>query len=454
MIHQTRIKPLNNKEPRDRSYVVYWMQASQRARYNHALEYAIRKANELHRMLVVFFGITGDYPNANARHYAFMLEGLQEVREDLHDRGIQMVVWKTSPELGLIEFAKDVCMVVTDRGYTNFQCQWRMYVANRINCPLIQVESDVVVPIQVVSDKQEYAARTIRPKIQKHLDEYLQPLQNNNADKSSLHLTFDSFSIDDIDAALQQLNVDHSVKKVEEFKGGYSQAKSFFEDFIQHKLDRYDELKNDPTEDVLSKLSPYLHFGQISPLEIALEVQKTDSPGKDAYLEELIVRRELSMNYCYFNQNYANIRGIPDWAQKTLTDHANDHREYIYSYEEFEKAKTHDPYWNAAQMEMVKTGKMHGYMRMYWGKKILEWSESPEVAYNIALTLNDKYNLDGRDPNGFTGVAWCFGTHDQGWKERPIYGKVRYMNANGLKRKFDANKYVKQVEQLGKEVTI
>jgi deoxyribodipyrimidine photo-lyase len=198
-------------------------------------------------------------------------------------------------------------------------------------------------------------------------------------------------------------------------------------------------------------MSPYLHFGQISPLEIALRLQAADGVEQEnveAYLEELIVRRELSMNFCYYNPEYDSLAGLPDWAKETLEAHADDRREYVYDQATLEAGQTHDPYWNAAQQEMALAGKMHGYMRMYWGKKILEWTPDPAEAFRIALELNNRYELDGRDPNGFTGVAWCFGKHDRAWAEREIYGKVRYMSAGGLERKFDIESYVRKVERL------
>ncbi len=198
-------------------------------------------------------------------------------------------------------------------------------------------------------------------------------------------------------------------------------------------------------------MSPYLHFGQISPLYLALKVLETSSAGKDAYLEELIVRRELSHNFVFFNDKYDTFKSLPPWAMRTLNFHRRDKREYIYSLEQFEKAQTHDPYWNAAQQEMVITGKMHGYMRMYWGKKILEWSKNPRTGFKIALYLNNKYELDGRDPNAFAGVAWCFGKHDRAWSERKVFGKIRYMNAAGLKRKFDIEAYVNKIQSLEKK---
>jgi deoxyribodipyrimidine photo-lyase len=232
--------------------------------------------------------------------------------------------------------------------------------------------------------------------------------------------------------------------------GGTKEAERYLDDFIDQKLDHFAELRNDPSLDTLSNMSPYLHFGQISPLYVALRISREASPGKEAYLEELIVRRELSMNYVFYNPQYDSFEGLPEWAKKTLSEHGNDGREYTYTLKDLEGEKTHDPYWNAAQKEMRVTGKMHGYMRMYWGKKILEWSRTPEEGFKNALFLNNKYELDGRDPSGFTGVAWCFGKHDRPWGERKIFGKVRYMNAAGLKRKFNVEGYLKKVDLLGK----
>jgi len=448
-IHPNRIKSLNdNPTNTDGKYVVYWMQASQRAEWNHALEYAIERANSLEKPLLVGLGITDEYPDANERHYAFMIRGLQKTKESLNERGIQVVIRHNSPQQTAVAFARDAALMVTDRGYLRFQREWRRYVAENISIPLIQVETDVIVPLEVTSEKREYAARTIRPKIHRHLEEYLKPIESVDLDHHSMDMEFESFPIDDVESALASLDIDRNVQPVDSLTGGTSEAKRHLRKFIENRLDKYTELRNDPTRDNLSNMSPYLQFGQISPLYIAIEVYKTESPGKADYLEELIIRRELSMNFCYYDENYDDFACLPDWAKKTLNEHSGDEREYIYSPKEFENAETHDKYWNAAQMEMIQTGKMHGYMRMYWGKKILEWSESPEEAYQTALYLNNKYELDGRNPNGYAGVAWCFGNHDQGWKERPVYGKVRYMNANGLKRKFDADGYVEKVADL------
>jgi deoxyribodipyrimidine photo-lyase len=443
MIQKERIKSLNRNSIRKGAYVLYWMQASQRVEYNHALEYAILKANELRQPVIVFFGITDLFPEANERHYTFMLEGLREAKQSLEKRGIQMVILHKSPEMGAVQLAKMASIAVVDRGYLKIQKEWRNYAANKMKCPLIQIESDVIVPIEETSPKEEYAAATLRPKIHKKLSHFLVPLKEKDPVIDSLSLDFESFDITDLTKTISKLRVDRSVRKVNSFQGGTKEALKHLEGFLEGKLNRFPELRNDPTLDYLSHMSPYLHFGQISPLFIALKVKETRSPGVEAFLEELIVRRELSMNFVFYNEKYDSFEAIPEWSKKTLRAHQKDKRPYLYTLEEFENAKTHDPYWNASQREMVVKGKMHGYMRMYWGKKILEWAKTPEEAFRNALYLNNKYELDGRDPNGFTGVAWCFGKHDRSWGERPIFGNVRYMNDKGLKRKFDADEYVK-----------
>jgi deoxyribodipyrimidine photo-lyase len=448
MIQKERIKALNKRWIKKGAYVLYWMQASQRVEYNHALEYAILMANELRQPTIVFFGITDHFPEGNERHYTFMLEGLREVKRSLEKKGIQMVVLHKSPELGAIQLAKRASLAVVDRGYLRIQKEWRNSAASRMDCPLIQIESDVMVPVEETSSKEEYAAATLRPKINMKLNHFLVPLKQTDPVVDSLSLEFDSFDIEDIGETISKLRIDRSVKKVSSFHGGTKEAKRHLQVFLEERLDQFPELRNNPTLDYLSHLGPYLHFGQISPLFIALKALETKSPGTEAFLEELIVRRELSMNFVFYNEKYDSFDALPEWTKKTLRAHKKDKRQYTYTLEELESAKTHDPYWNAAQKEMVIKGKMHGYMRMYWGKKIIEWTKTPEEAYRIALYLNNKYELDGRDPNGFAGVAWCFGKHDRPWGERPIFGNVRYMNDKGLKRKFDADEYVKMMSQL------
>jgi deoxyribodipyrimidine photo-lyase len=451
MIQEERIRALNRKEPVSGSYVLYWMQASQRTHYNHALAHAARIANERRQPLLVFFGLTEAYPGANLRHYRFMLEGLAEAQSSLAGKGIRMVVRLRSPEKGAVELSRGASLAVVDRGYLKLQRQWREDAAAVMRCPLIQVESNVVVPVEEASSKEEYSAATIRPRIGRQLERYLLPMEEELPVKSSLHLDIESLDLSDTEQVLARLNIDQGTAGIEAARGGTSQANARLTDFIDHKLKYYPSQRNDPSLDLGSGMSPYLHFGQISPLFIALEVQRTGGPGAEAYLEELIVRRELSMNFVYYNRNYDSLEGLPRWALKTLHEHASDPREYLYTLQELEEARTHDPYWNAAQKEMVATSRMHNYMRMYWGKKIIEWSATPDEAYRAAVYLNDKYELDGRDPNGYTGVLWCFGKHDRAWKERDVLGKLRYMSAGGLRRKFDIETYVRKTDDVYRE---
>lgn len=444
MIENQRIKRLNNNTFQRRKYILYWMQASQRTKNNHALEYSIELANSYQKPLVVFFGLTDTFPDANLRHYHFMVHGLKEIKESLENKQIQFIVKKISPEKGIIPLAKDACVVIGDQGYLGIQRQWRKQVAEEIMCPFIQVESNIIVPVEEASLKEEYAAYTLRPKVMGKFIDYVKKNEDSKPIKDSLKFDFESEIISNVDSFLKDMNIDTSVKPVGSFVGGEKQAEALLKDFISHKLDTYGSLKNDPNNEYTSHLSPYLHFGQISPAYIVSEIYKKEGYGP--YLEELLVRRELAINFVYYNTMYDSFKGLPSWALETLQKHRNDKRQYLYNIEEFEKGTTHDPYWNAAQRQMIQTGYMHGYMRMYWGKKILEWTRTPEEAFDIAIYLNNKYELDGRDPNGYAGVAWCFGKHDRPWKEREIFGKVRYMNAKGLERKFDIETYSKRFD--------
>jgi len=446
MIHDTRIRVLSEAPIRERDFVLYWMQASQRARFNHALEYAARQADALKVPLVVGFGLHAGYPEANARHFAFMLQGLQETEAALRERGITLAVRKAPPDEAALEFSHRACMVVCDRGYLRHQKQWRERVAREADCRVVQVETDVVVPVEVASEKEEYAARTIRPKLHKHIDDYLVDLQESGPERDSLDLGFNSADVTDWEAALSRLDLDGSVAPVGRYLGGTSEAERLLSEFIAERLADYDERRNEPADNWVSHMSPYLHFGQVSPLYVASQVSGHE--GEEAYLEELVVRRELAINFCEYNPRYDSIQALPDWALTTLAEHAGDERPYVYSAKELERAQTHDPYWNAAQMEMVLTGKMHNYMRMYWGKKILEWSEDASDAHAIIAWLNNKYELDGRDPVSWSNFAWILGKHDQAWQEREIVGKVRWMAASGLERKFDIDGYVRKVQDM------
>ena len=453
MIHPSRIQPLNSRSVQEGRYVLYWMQASQRAECNHALEAAVEQANERNLPVVAVFGLTDRFPEANLRHYAFMLEGFEGVRGALARRGIRFVLVHESPELAAVRLAEEAALVVADRGYLRVQRQWRNHVAKNAPCAVIQVETDAVMPVETASPKEEYTAGTLRPKMERVLVNYLVPLQERTVRKDSLSLRLDADDERDGRALLARLKIDRTVPPVKTARGGTERANAMLGEFIAGKLSRYDELRSDPGLDFSSGLSPYLHFGQISPLAVALRVRAAKgvpAAARKSFLEELIVRRELAMNFVFYNERYDEYESLPDWARKTLAGHAKDRRAYLYGPEQLERAETHDPYWNAAQKEMAITGRMHNYMRMYWGKKILEWSATPAEAFRTALRLNNKYELDGRDPNGFAGVAWCFGKHDRAWPERKIFGKIRYMNDAGLKRKFDMEAYLAKAAALEK----
>jgi deoxyribodipyrimidine photo-lyase len=448
LINEKRIKRLNDFELKKGKYVLYWMQSSQRTKNNVALSYSIIRANKLNKPLVVFFGITPAFPEGNLRHYTFMIEGLKEVRNNFNSIGAEMVFDFASPEIGAIKLAKESCLVIVDKGYLRILKQWYKSVADRIKCPLIQVEDNVVVPVNEASPKEEYSAATLRPKIENKKNEFLKIPSENTIERYPIRLSFDSFDLRNFYKVAKNLRLEDSIGNTENFQGGTSEALKRLENFVKNKLSDYAELRNDPTQNCFSDLSPYLHFGQISPIQVAIDVLKSpaSNAAKEAYLKELIIRRELAINYAEYNQEYDSYAGLSNWAKQTLEAHKGDDRGYAYTFEQLENGKTHDPYWNAAQNEMRTRGKMHGYMRMYWGKKIIEWSRSPKTAFDTALNLNNKYELDGRDPNGFAGVAWCFGKHDRPLKERLIFGTVRYMNAKGLRRKYDINKYVENVK--------
>ncbi len=447
VIPDARIAFLNNCHIRKGRYVLYWMQQSQRARFNHALEYAIHRANELSLPLVVCFGLTAHFPNAQKRHYRFMIEGLSETKKALNARGIAFVIRIGNPDDVALELSREAAITITDRGYLRIQKAWRARAASNMECPLVQVESDAIVPVEEASPKEEYSAGTFRPKILRRLEEFLLPLAVRMPKKESLGMKIFSEKLDDVETLMDKANIggDDGVTR---FKGGTANALTRLHEFTARQLPYIPDWSNDPSRECVSLLSPYLHFGQISPLEIAMEIRVHPSEGADIFLEELIVRRELAINFVYYNQHYDSYECLPQWARRTLEEHCDDPREYVYTLEELENARTHDPYWNAAQREMLKTGYMHGYMRMYWGKKIIEWSPLPREAFARALYLNNKYQLDGRDPNSFAGICWCFGKHDRAWPARPIFGKVRYMNAQGLQRKFDIEAYVKKIEAM------
>ncbi len=443
---------LNDRPPRKGRYVLYWMQQSQREDCNDALEYAAARANEVGLPLLVGFGLTSGFPDANLRHYRFMLEGLQEVERALRQRRIRFVLQLGDPAEVALRLGCSAAVIVCDRGYLRIQKEWRRKLAAKATCPVVQVEADVVVPVEAASGKREFAARTLRPKLLRLLDDFAQLPRKVRLKKSSLNLSFRSEKSGDMDRLCRRLKLDRSVRPITDLhRGGTSVARRTFKRFLRVALPDYKEHRNQPQTNDVSHMSKYLHFGQISPVWLLLEARRHRRGGRAnvyCFVDELLVRRELAVNWVEFTPDYDQYRALPEWARKTLEQHRSDARPTVYSARELEKAETHDPYWNASMREMAATGYMHNYMRMYWGKKILEWSRTPESAFRIALQLNNKYFVDGRDPNGFANVGWIFGQHDRPWPERPIFGKVRYMNAAGLERKCDIRGYLRKVDEL------
>jgi len=455
----TRLK--QGSENPNKKYVLYWMQQSQRVFYNHALNHAIEIANQINLPLKVFFGLTPNYPDANQRHYLFMLEGLRETRKLLIENGINFIFKLESPEKAIIEYLEDADTLVMDYGYLKHQRMWRHKVwdyANRYLSDLCIdiVDSDVIVPVDVVSNKAEYGAYTLRPKLHKLYGEYRDYF---GLKKLKITMPTQYESDDDLSdpmGLIKRLDIDKSVLPSRIYHGGYSEAKKHLEYFISVNINQYPS-SNDPGYDRTSKLSLYLHFGQISVLEILehiINLLHSNQITQEAYLaffEQLLVRRELAYNYVTYQQGYDRFETMTEsWALQTMREHDNDPRIYNYSIEEIELGKTHDRYFNAAMKEMVHTGYMHNYMRMYWAKKIIEWTPSFKSAYNLIIKLNNRYFIDGRDANSYAGVAWCFGKHDRAWTERPIFGKLRYMNDKGLERKFEMNKYIERIDNMTK----
>ena len=430
--------------------VVYWMQRAQRALDNPALDLAVEQANALNQPLVVFFAPVPFYPGANLRHYAFLAQGIPDTSERARKRGIGFVL-RRHPEHSLLRFCEEVkaSLVIGDENPMREPSHWRKTAAKRLRLPLWTVDADVIVPSRLL-EKEQYAAQTIRPRLRQRLEQFLTPPHNPKAKVEwekprGLHALPDDGSFDITE---DWKGLDRSVQPVDSFRGGTSEALKLLHHFVTQKLAHYSGRHGNPEVDGTSRLSPYLHFGQIGPHTVALAVEQAKAPrkAKDDFLDQLITWRELSVNFVHFNPLYDSIASAPDWAQRTLSNHARDRRPVAYSPQQLEQAETGDELWNAAQRQMLHAGWMHNYMRMYWAKKILEWSVSPAGAYQMAVYLNDKYFLDGRDPDGYAGIAWAIaGKFDRPWFERPIFGTIRYISGNAARKKFNADKYIEQM---------
>ncbi|HEY9484320.1 MAG TPA: deoxyribodipyrimidine photo-lyase [Micromonosporaceae bacterium] len=422
--------------------MLYVMSRDQRTTDNHALLAAQRHAVAGELPLVVAFVV---YPRGHGRareHYAFMLDGLEDVSAELaaHDIPFVIRVAGGGPLRALRSLVSDVtpAAIYVDFSPLRGPRALRSALARDVDVPVFEVDTHNIVPAWIASDKQEFAARTIRPKIHAQLRRFLVEPPSLLAHPFAWPRGLKSESLSSVRRAVLP-SLPSNGTSIAAVPGQLAAARAL-RSFVSERLDGYALRRNDPTVDGLSGLSPYLHFGQLASLRVALT-----APDAETLIEEMVVRKELSDNFCLYEPSYDRLDGAAAWARRTLAAHASDVRSYVYSYRQLEHAQTHDEAWNAAQRQMTRTGKMHGYMRMYWAKKILEWTSSVDRALEVAIRLNDFYEIDGGDPNGYVGVMWSIaGVHDRAWTERPVFGKIRYMNEAGLRRKFKVDQYVAQ----------
>lgn len=430
--------------------VVYWMQRAMRIVDNPALDAAIEAGNLLGLPVVVYFAVTPNYPHANLRHYYFMAQGLRDVDVDAAERGVGFVVRRPPDSLAAFLAEVDAALLIGDENPCREPERWRRVLAKKLKIPFWTVDADVVVP-SAIFNRSFVLLHHFRPHLKAQLPNYLVTPPNI----APLHgwkpgRALPGFPLsEDITKGFRKL--DRRVGPVDSFTGGTHAALKRLREFVGLELKDYEETRNHPEMKGTSRLSPYLHFGNIGPLTVALAVEKAVKQGKasaaarDRFLEQLIGWRELAVLFVRHEPEYDNWECAAPWARKTLIEHAGDPRRYRYSLEQLERAETADELWNAAQREMVETGWMHGYMRMYWAKKILEWAPDPARAFEWAVELNDRYELDGRDPNGYAGIAWAIvGRHDRPWFNRPVFGLVRTMTATSTAKKFDAAGYICQ----------
>jgi deoxyribodipyrimidine photo-lyase len=404
---------------------------------------------------VVYFAAVSNFPHANLRHYCFLNQGLGDIEEDLAERNIAFVMRRAPNESHERLFADvGAAMVIGDENPTREPERWRKALASRLDVPFWTVDADVVVPSKLI-ERAQYGAYTIRPRLQRLLPEFLHAYENLTADREWKRPK--GFEADDVRADITRgwKDLDRSVRPVDAWQGGTRAGMKRLRHFVEMILAGYEETRGKPEMDGTSCLSPYLHFGHVGPLTIALAVEAAAKKNEklraagDAFFNELIVWRELAVNFVRYTEDYDSAECAEPWAKQTIVEHARDEREHVYRLAELEGAKTHDELWNAAQTQMLRHGWMHNVMRMYWAKKILEWTPDVKTALKCAVHLNDKYFLDGRDPNGYAGIAWAIlGKFDRAWGERPVFGKIRYMSGTSTGRKFDSKRYVRLMKAL------
>ncbi|MDA3901381.1 MAG: deoxyribodipyrimidine photo-lyase [Spirochaetes bacterium] len=424
--------------------VICWMEREQRLHNNYTLLAAQKAASILKRDLVIIFILHHYGGEREERHYRFMLDGLTETVKQANRLLLPMTILTGEPVRTITQYCTEhnAAALFTDFNPLRHIRTIKKRLAQELTIPIYETDARNIIPCRSVSPKQEYSAHTLRLKHNRIIDNYVAPvprLKKGNASNPN--------PLPDTETLIRTLSVSSRGSSSHPFVPGTTEAKRRLKIFLTEKIGNYATDDRDPNRDVLSELSPYIHFGQISVHHIVNELIKSQisTEGSEKFYDQLVIRRELSENFIYYNSNYDSLKGIPDWGKRTLDFHRGDLREYNYSFDRFENGETDDELWNAAQRQMVQTGKMHCYLRMYWAKKILEWSASPEEAFNTAITLNDRYSLDGEDPNGYAGVAWSIGgLHDRPWSERPVFGYIRFMNLAGCKRKFNVNQFVKR----------
>ncbi len=426
--------------------VVYWMDRDLRFTDNWARLYAQQEALIRQKPLHVLIVIEADQLKNPTLQTRFKIQGIAELLPQSRSLNIRLSIIAGTLSKTVIAYslAVESHLLVTDFSPLHIKKKALSDIVQEIKCPLVEVDTHNIIPVWIASPKKEYGAYTIRPKIHRLLPDYLtdlpvlkpHPHEPFNCDEIIQRHAFDEFS-----ESLQQYTRDGCGI----FLSGPTAAEQQMKSFMRKRLAGYDTLRNNPNEEGQSGLSPYLHFGQLSPQRLAFSVSSAaaDKAAKESFLEELIVRRELADNFCFYEENYDTFAGFHPWAQQTLNEHRDDIREYCYTLKQLENAETHEDLWNSCQRDLVNNNKLHGFLRMYWAKKILEWTGSPEEALHTANYLNDKYSIDGCDPNGYNGTAWSIGgVHDRAWAERKIFGKIRYMNERGCRRKFNVDQYI------------
>jgi len=447
----SRVTKLNEAPENTKGqYVLYWMQMFKRASHNYALNFAIQLANDRNLPLVVYEGLKFYYPWASDRIHTFILEGVAEKEAEFAERGIRYVFFlqrhSRDPKNTVAAIAKRAALLVTD-DYPCFIIPEHNATAAELDLPVYAVDANGIIPLSSIP-KEEFAARTIRPKLNRLLPDAPRRIVTPTLKTQSIGFDVDcpetKVTDKNIAELVSQCDIDHTVKPSKLYHGGTLNGRKRLRHFVDKILPDYDETRSEPSVDGSSRLSSYLHFGFISIQEIvdAVERSSASKAGKDAFLEEVIVRRELSFNLTRYNPNYDSLKALPQWALKTMREHADDERPILYNAEDIEAGKTYDDLWNASQRELVATGEMHNYVRMLWGKKVIEWQRSYEMAFELLVHLNNKYALDGRDPNSYAGILWCFGKHDRPWFERNVFGTLRYMTSNSMAKKFRAKNYI------------